>query len=172
MHIPHAARPLAGLATLLLALQGAAAQDFRAGDLVIQQPWLRATPGGAAVAGGYLTLVNHGAAPDRLTGVSLEGAGHGELHDMTTENGVMQMRPAGPLAIPPGATLTLSPAGRHIMFTGLKRGLKKGESIAGTLTFEHAGPVPVAFAVEAIGARQPSGAAPAAAPAMPGLTMD
>lgn len=166
MRIHHASGPLAGLAILALTLQGAAAQDVRAGDLVIQQPWIRATPGGAAVAGGYLTLINHGRAPDRLTGVSLDAAGHAELHSMTMADGVMQMRPTGPLAIPAGSTLTLSPAGEHIMFSALKRGLNKGESIAGTLTFEHAGPVPVAFAVEAIGARQPSGAPPAAMPAM------
>ena len=163
---------MAGLTSVVLALQGAAAHEFKAGDLVIQQPWARATPGGATVAGGYLTVTNHGQAPEQLTGASLEAAARAELHDMTSRNGVMQMRPAGPLAIPAGATLTLSPAGTHIMFTGLKHGLKQGEAVAGTLTFEHAGPVPVMFAVESVGAKRSSDPASPAAPAMPAMKMD
>lgn len=168
----NAAGLLAGLTTTLLAWHGAAAHEFRAGDLVIQQPWARATPGGAAVAGGYFSVTNHGRTPERLTGASLEAAAHAELHDMAVENGVMRMRPTGPLAIPPEATLTLTPTAKHVMFTGLKRGLKAGEVIAGTLTFEHAGAVPVAFAVEGIGAKQSSDTAGAAAPAVPAMKMN
>ena len=44
------------------------AEDGKAGDLVITQAWSRATPGGAKIAGGYLTIENKGAAPDRLIG--------------------------------------------------------------------------------------------------------
>jgi copper(I)-binding protein len=52
----------------LLALWGAPAdaQEVKAGDLVITQPWSRATPGGAKIAGGFLTIENEGTAPDRL----------------------------------------------------------------------------------------------------------
>jgi len=52
------------LGTLLTA--PARADDVKAGDLVISQPWSRATPGGAKVAGGYLTVENNGSVPDRL----------------------------------------------------------------------------------------------------------
>ena len=56
------------LATLLAA--PARAQEVKAGDLVITQAWSRATPGGARVGGGYLTIENKGSAPDRLIGGS------------------------------------------------------------------------------------------------------
>src|SRR6202790_3097509 len=46
----------------------ARAEEVKAGDLVITQAWSRATPGGAKVAGGYLTIENKGTAPDRLIG--------------------------------------------------------------------------------------------------------
>ena len=84
------------------------------------------------------------------------------------------MRPTGPRDIAPGASLTLAPSGRHIMFTGLKRGLRKGETVEGTLVFEHAGTVPVQFTVESIGARGPGGgeASGQAAHSMPGMDMD
>ena len=168
----HAAGVAAALSTLLLAPAAATAQDIKTGALVIQQPWARATPGGAQVAGGYLTVINQGKTPDRLTGGSLEAAAQFELHEMSTENGIMKMRPTGPLDIAPGGTLTLSPAGKHIMFTGLKHQLKKGEEVAGTLSFEHAGTVPVHFKVEGIGAKEPSGLSGHAGQSMPGMDMN
>ena len=51
---------------LALCAAPAAAEDVKAGDLVISQAWSRATPGGAKVAGGYLVIENKGTAPDRL----------------------------------------------------------------------------------------------------------
>ena len=49
-------------AAALLVLSGASsqAQEVKAGDLVITQAWSRATPGGAKIAGGYLTIENKG----------------------------------------------------------------------------------------------------------------
>ena len=60
------------------------------------------------------------------------------------------------------------------MFTGLKRGLRKGETVDGTLVFERAGTVPVRFEVEGIGAKGPAGgdAAGHAGHSMPGMDMD
>ncbi len=172
MQMLHVAGFAAALAIPMLACQSAPAQDVKAGDLVIERPWARATPGGAQVAGGYLSVLNRGIMPDRLTGGSFAAAARFEMHDMRTEDGIMKMRPTGPLEIPPGGTLTLSPGGRHIMFTGLKHGLKTGESVAGTLTFERAGTVPVRFTVEGIGAKAPSGAAGRADHPLPGMDMN
>ncbi len=165
---------MAALAPVLLAAAPARADDFKTGSLSIEHPWTRATPGGAQVAGGYMTLINKGSAPDRLVGGSLEAAGKFELHEMSVDNGVMKMRTIGALEIPAGGLATLEPSGKHIMFTGLKRGLKAGEMLEETLVFEHAGKVPVRFVVEAAGARRPASDEPArrAAPSMPGMSMD
>ena len=56
--------------TLALALGAAPAlaQEFKAGDIVVEKPWARATPKGPEVGGAYATIQNRGAAPDRLTG--------------------------------------------------------------------------------------------------------
>src|SRR3982074_1213307 len=69
------------------------AQEVKAGDLVITQAWSRATPNGAKIAGGYLTIENRGSAADRLLGGSGDIAGKVEVHEMATDNGVMKMRP-------------------------------------------------------------------------------
>ena len=42
------------------------AEEVRAGDLVIKQAWSRATPGGAKIGSGYLTIENKGSTADRL----------------------------------------------------------------------------------------------------------
>ncbi len=170
MHLFPRAGRLAALAAVALLPSLASAQDTRAGDLVIQTAWARATPNGAQVAGGYLTVVNHGSVPDALTGGSLAVADKAEVHAMAVENGVMTMRPTGPVEIPPGGSVTFAPSGRHIMFSGLRRGLMKGEEVAGTLVFAHAGTVPVRFMVEGIGARAPS--ARRGGQAMPGMDAD
>ncbi|MFC5421217.1 copper chaperone PCu(A)C [Bosea eneae] len=149
---------LAYTAVAALALGGAAvAQNYTTGPLKIEQPWTRATPAGAKVAGGYVAVTNTGAAPDRLIGGSSEIAGKVEIHEMAMNNGVMTMRglPDG-LELKPGAKLELKPGGYHIMFMDLKRQLKEGEKVKGTLTFEKAGAVPVEFSVQSVGARAPA----------------
>jgi copper(I)-binding protein len=139
------------------------ADDVKAGDLVISQPWSRATPGGAKVAGGYLTIENKGSAPDRLIGGSTELAGRLELHEMATTNGVMTMRPLDSgLAIAPGKTVKLAPGGYHLMMMDLKGPLKQGDKLAVTLDFEKAGKVKTIFDIQGVGAQAPgAGAAPA-----------
>lgn len=46
----------------------AGAQDYKAGSIEVDQPWSTATPRGASVAAGYMTIKNTGTEPDRLTG--------------------------------------------------------------------------------------------------------
>jgi periplasmic copper chaperone A len=132
----------------------AEAHEFKSGALVIHHPWTRATPAGARVAGGFAVIDNKGAEPDRLVGASLSRADRSEIHEMATEGGVMTMKAvAGGLEIPAGGSVTLAPGGYHLMFPGLKAQLRQGETVAGTLSFEKAGTVPVEFSVEAIAAR-------------------
>ncbi|AWN39891.1 DUF1775 domain-containing protein [Methylobacterium durans] len=129
----------------------------RTGHLAIDTPWLRATPGGAKVAGGYVRITNTGSQPDRLTGASMALAGRGEIHTMSMEGGVMKMAPVvGGLAIKPGETVELKPGGLHLMFLDLTGAPKVGEPVRGTLTFERAGAVPVTFSVAPIGAQAPT----------------
>jgi periplasmic copper chaperone A len=148
------------LAPLLVVLLGAPAQaeDIKAGDLVISQAWSRATPSGAKVAGGYLTIENKGSSPDRLVGGSGNVAGKLEVHEMTTENGVMKMRPLEKgLVIEPGKTVKLTPGGYHLMMFDLKNPLKQGDKVPVTLEFEKAGKVTLSLDVQAVGAQAPAG---------------
>ena len=121
------ARATFGLAALLAAANAAPAAEVAAGTLKIVQPWSRATPNGAQVAGGYVAVTNTGTEPDTLTGATFENAGRAELHSMSMEGGVMKMAPVeGGLVIKPGETVTLKPGGYHLMFLDLRSPLKKG----------------------------------------------
>jgi copper(I)-binding protein len=134
------------------------AEDVKAGDLVISQPWTRATPGGAKTGGGFLTIENKGSAPDKLIGASADGAGKIEVHEMTMNDGVMKMRPVeGGLTIDPGKTVKLAPGGYHLMMMDLKAPLKQGDKLPLTLQFEKAGKVAVTLDVQGVGAPAPGG---------------
>jgi copper(I)-binding protein len=137
---------------LVVGAAHALAQEFKAGDIVISTPWARATPKGAEVGGAYLTIQNKGATPDRLTGGSADFATV-EIHEMKSENGVMEMREVtGGLAIPAHGSVGLAPGGYHLMLTHLAHPLTKGDTVKATLSFERAGPVEVEFKVVGVGA--------------------
>jgi copper(I)-binding protein len=146
------------------------ADDVAAGGVKISAPWARATPKGAAVGAGYMTITNNGSASDRLIGGASDVSKGLEIHEMTMDNGVMRMRPIGKgLEIKPGQSVELKPGGNHLMFLGLKKPLAQGEHVKATLAFEKAGKVDVDFTVESIGAQKPDSAG--GDHAMPGMKM-
>jgi len=136
----------------------ARAEEVKAGDLVITQAWSRATPGGAKIGGGYLTIENKGSTPDRLIGGSADIAAKVEVHEMALSNGVMKMRPLDQgLTIEPGKTVKLAPGGSHLMLFDLKGPLKLGDKVHVTLKFEKAGDVKLSLDVQGVGAQEPVG---------------
>src|ERR1700678_4266476 len=152
-------RLVGAVAISCVLVASACAQEIKAGNLVITQAWSRATPGGAKIGGGYLTIENKGATPDRLIGGSGEVASKIEVHEMSMKNGVMTMRPLdNGLTIEPGKTVKLAPGGFHLMLFDLKAPLKQGDKVPVTLEFEKAGKVNLSLDVQGIGAQGPMGA--------------
>ncbi|MGD0634611.1 MAG: copper chaperone PCu(A)C [Beijerinckiaceae bacterium] len=144
---------------LFLAASPARAAEQAASAITVKDAWIRATPNGAKVAGGYATITNTGTVADRLTGAAIPQAPKAEIHEMSMENGVMRMRELDKgLEIPAGGTVTLQPRGFHIMFLNPTAPLKEGDTVSGTLTFEKAGTVPVTFAVTGYGTKAAPGA--------------
>lgn len=134
--------------------QGVRAEDFSVGSLKISAPWARATPKGATVGGGYMTITNTGTTPDRLVSGSSELSAQFEVHTMSMDNGVMKMRPVtGGVEIKPGQTVQFNPGSYHVMFVGLKKPFEQGQQVPAVLQFEKAGKVAVKFNVESIGAQ-------------------
>jgi periplasmic copper chaperone A len=159
--LPRSATIASALALALIGTAPARAQSapsYRAGSIVIEAPWSRATPGGAKVGSGYMRLVNRGSEPDRLIGGTAAGAARVEVHESSNVGGVARMRPVeGGLLIKPGETVELKPGGLHAMLVDLARPLKEGETIKGTLVFEKAGTVAIEYRVGGIGAQSAGG---------------
>ena len=158
------------LGAALLVGGAAQAQTASSSPMEIDMPWLRATPKGAPVIGGYATVTNTGSSADRVLGATIPVAANAEVHTMTMKDGVMHMqRLENGIPIAPGATVTLEPGGDHLMFFKPTEQIREGQNIKGTILFEKAGAVPVTFAVGGIGAKGPPGSN--AMPGMSGMKM-
>lgn len=127
----------------------------QASAIRVESPFARATAPGAAVGGGYATIVNGGAVADRLLGAASPAAARVELHEMTMEGSVMKMREVRAIDVPAGARVELRPGRHHLMFIELKQPLKQGERVPVTLRFEKAGELKVELEVQGMAAGAP-----------------
>ena len=141
------------LAAFLVVLAAAAG----AGDIAVESPWSRATPGKAPNGAVYLTLVNRGSVPDRLIAVATPVAERAQMHAHTMDNGVMKMRRLDAIEVAPGSPTVLAPGGLHVMLFKVDHPLEEGMRFPLTLTFEHAGSLTVEVEVHKIGAMGPDG---------------
>lgn len=128
----------------------AAAEEVRAGDLVLKDAWVRLNITGRPAAG-YVTITNEGGEADRLLSVSTPMAVSAELHGHEMSGGQMQMMMLEAIDLPAGETVTLETGGLHIMLMGLATSGESGELIPLTFTFERAGQVSTAATVKTLG---------------------
>lgn len=111
--------------------------------LEVETPWARATPPAARTGAVYLTLINRGAASDRLVAAKSPAAAQAELHAHINDGGVMRMKAVDAIVLAPGERLSLRPGGLHVMLVDLKAPLRDGARLSLTLTFAGAGEVTV-----------------------------
>jgi periplasmic copper chaperone A len=150
----HAGTVLLGF-VLALAINGHVhAQTPDAKPIVVDQPWARATPAGAKSGAAYMTLINNGSASDRLLAATTPVADKIQFHSVSEDNGVSRMREMHDVVVAPGARVTFSPGGMHVMLVGLKQPLKEGQIFPLSLTFEKAGKVDVTVSIAKVGAMQ------------------
>lgn len=134
---------------LALFLLPAAAQ---AGDVSVVDAWARATAGKAKNGGCFMTLKNAGHGADKLIAAKADVAERTELHTHVMEGNVMRMRQVPHMEVPAMGSTVLQPGGLHVMFLGLHKPLKEGETFPLTLTFEKAGAMTVDVTVKSVGA--------------------
>ena len=129
-------------AALLVSVAAAGAEEMGgAGGISVHDAYARATVGRGTASTAYMTLVNEGAAADRLAGVTSPAAETAGLHTHTVEGGVARMRPVDAIEVAPGAPTVLQPGGLHVMLMGLKGPLEEGATVPLTLSFEEAGEI-------------------------------
>ena len=130
------------------------AQAPTASTIVVQQPWARATPGGATTGAAYMTLMNNGASADRLLSATTPLADAIQFHKETEDNGVSRMREIHSVDLDPGAKVIFRPGEMHLMIVGLKQPLTEGKTFPLALQFEKAGSIELKVPIEPVGAMQ------------------
>ena len=112
-----------------------AAQAY-AGETTVSDAWARATAPGQE--NGSVGLVITSKKDARLIAVTSPASASAEIHTMTMDNGVMQMRQLEFLPLPAMQPVTLGPGGDHLMLFGLKHALKAGDELPLTVTVQFA----------------------------------
>lgn len=143
------------VAVFLVSNTGVQAGEHMSGDIIVSNPWARASAGSAKNGAAYMELVNNGHMADKLVAAESNVAKRTELHTHTMKAGVMSMGPVKAIEVSPGEPSVLRPGGLHIMMMGLKAPLKMGDTFPITLVFEKAGKITVQFKVAGPGAMGP-----------------
>jgi copper(I)-binding protein len=110
---------------------------------------IQAMPGGPTAAA-FMTIHNHGGAPDRLLSVRSDVAERTELHThLQNADGVMQMvKVEEGFDLPTDGEILMERGAHHVMFMGVTDPLVDGQVIPLTLVFETAGDVVVEVTVD------------------------
>ena len=137
------------LALWLVAQAPVHAADYRAGSLIVAQPWSSPTPPVASVGAVYFSVTNNGAKADLLLSVDTPIARNVEIHESREVQGSVRMREVASVECPPGATVKIAPGGLHVMLLGLTRPLTAGMTFPASLHFRDAGVMTVQVLVAA-----------------------
>lgn len=105
-------------------------------EVVVSEPWARATVPGQPVGAVYMKISSQAVA--KLVDIQSDSAKDVQVHTMHSHDGVMRMREHGHLKVKSGETVELAPGGLHLMLLGLKKPLVAGESVTVKMTFEDA----------------------------------
>lgn len=103
------------------------------GGIEVRDAFIVQPPEGREVTGGGMHISVTGS-PVVLTGASTPIADTVELHTMSMENNMMQMRKVESFPVSEGTPLILERGGNHLMLFGLQT-LQVGEQVDVTLTF-------------------------------------
>ena len=112
----------------------------------VESAWSRPAAQGSTGVG-FMTLVNPGTKADALIAVQSPAAREVQVHLSSVSGGMASMQAVASTPLSAGGRVTFAPGGYHLMFLGLKRPLKVGDSLAATLVFASGARVKTAFAV-------------------------
>ena len=106
------------------------------GDIVaVTNAWVRKATPAAKTHAGYMTFVNSEPGDAILVGVESDAFGRIEIHEMSSDHGLMKMREIDKLVIPANGRVELAPGGKHLMMHGPTKSLPAGKQIGITLSF-------------------------------------
>lgn len=105
-------------------------------DVTVVDPYVRAVPPGQPNSAAFMQLQNSSTNNHAIVKAESPVSKVVELHTHIMEGGMMKMRQVKQIEIPAQGKTTLQPGGLHVMFLGLKSGLKPGQLVPVTLIYE------------------------------------
>ncbi|MDQ6962338.1 MAG: copper chaperone PCu(A)C [Mariprofundaceae bacterium] len=119
---------------LVLMLSVLPSLSVYAGDLVIEEAWVRMPPPVAETAAAYMTLTNKGDKLIMVESIDSEAAAKVEFHQMSMSNGMMHMAEMKDVRLDAGESLVFKAGSNHLMMIDLKDTLKAGDKVSLQLT--------------------------------------
>lgn len=118
-----------------------------AGDLSVEDAWVRFAPPATKAHAGYMLLTNKGASDRALVAAESPNYGRVELHISRVADGVATMERLEQIEIGAGATVTFKPRSLHLMLIGPKGKQEKGAEVPITLVFKNGERLPITAVV-------------------------
>ena len=135
------------IVSVLFLIFGAAISFSGEATLKVERPWIFAVPPNAQDTAAFMTLVNPGPTPLRVTGGRTDVADRVAPMVTTKTEGRLGMKDVPFIEVPAGGRTVLVPGGDHLMLYGLKNPLKPGQSVTLILLLESGGTLEVSAVV-------------------------
>lgn len=104
-------------------------------SIEVVDPTVRVPLPGKDNTSAYFLLRNTGDQPHELVGAQVAFAQRAEIHNHTTEDGMMRMRKEDSVTIPAGGELRFSSGGYHLMIFDIDRRPRTGDPMELVLEF-------------------------------------
>lgn len=121
-----------------------------AGEITLQDAYVREPVPGQSVSAGFFTLTNNLSRDCQLMAAASPVAKRVEVHEHRHKDGMMQMRPVAQLTIGGGDTQVFRPGGYHLMLFDLQGSFDDGDEIEISLDFGDCGYVRSSFRVRSL----------------------
>ena len=108
---------------------------IHAGNIEVQDAWIREAPPVSKVLAAYMVIKNGTSKDVEVIGASSPNFAKIELHRTVIENGIARMLHQPTLTVPAGGTLVLQPEGPHMMLFNPVKPIQAGEKVPMTLQF-------------------------------------
>lgn len=140
----------------LLSINSDAFAAEKNNQIIVENPYVRATIPGTDITSAYMSIENIGNESAILTGATSLFSDRIEIHQHTMSDGMMKMRQVKQLLIQDKNKVILQPMGYHLMIFNVKKALQAEEEISLTLHFEQQKDLVVTIPVRSIKRDKPA----------------
>ena len=107
-----------------------------AGNIHIENAWVRAMPPGQSNTAAYLSVKNGGDRSLQITGAYSEPHARVEMHTSAEVDGMVTMERLAQVTVAPGQAVQFAPGGMHLMMLDLQKMPAPGEQVKLCLNFQ------------------------------------